>query len=161
MSYLRNNQHGFTYMEVMLSLTIFSFMLTSGFYFYSNNQQLIVREIEESEVQAHARTVLNRTSLELSYGKNLDWIDNMIVSVNPDGSFTPVIDASGYTYRGRLNVLRTTDGLTIVNEHGDLISDQMKDFTIVENNDIFTITITAAYRDKETIYTKKFYKHKL
>lgn len=161
MHHLLNNQRGFTYMEVMLSLTIFSFVLTSGFYFYSNNQKLIEHEVEEAEVQMHARTLLNRTSLELSYGKNLDWTDNMIVSVNADGSFIPVIDNSGYTYRGRINILRDTDGLKVVNEKGQLISDKLKDFRIEIDGDTFTITITAEHRKKIIEFKKKFYKHKL
>lgn len=161
MNRLKNNQRGFTYMEVMLSLTIFSFVLTSAFYFYSNNQQLIEYEIQETEIQMHARTVLNRTSLELSYGKKLEWTDNMIVSINPDGSFIPIIDTSGYTYRGRVNVLKDSDGIKIVTQNGELISDKLNGFTVELVEDTFIVTVTAEYRKKTIEFKKKFYKHKL
>lgn len=155
------SERGFTYMEVMLSFVIFSIILSMGFGFYSHNQKLIEREIHSEEIQTHARTVLNRTLLELSYGDNLEKIDDLIVNVRPDGSFTPILDLSGYTERGRLNVLRETDGLVLSNEKGEVLSDKLTNFNVTEEGDIFVITVTVVIDEKEIHAVRKYYKHKL
>lgn len=157
---LKSNR-GFSYLEVMLSLVLFSFILSMGFQFYSNNQKLMEREIHNEEIQTHVRTLLNRTALELSYGENLTKVDDLIVSVNQEGSFTPIVDLSGFTQRGRINLVTDIDEIKVVNQKGETISDQIIEFSIEEENDLFIIKVIAELNGKEFISLKKIYKHKL
>ena len=163
MKYLKSNR-GFTLLEVVTSIALFSFLLISVFQFYSNQQELMAYEIQKQDTKTHARTVMNRIFIELSYATNLkvDENLNMVVMVSEEGNLIPIIDFTGYTERGRLNYLTGEKHDMIVNEKSEIISDQIDDFSITYQDDKISISVTVNDK-KNKPYTLKrdFYLHKL
>lgn len=156
--HLKSNR-GFTFLEIMTAMALFSFLLVSVFAFYSHQQKLMAHEIQKQDVKTHARTVINRAFLELSYASNIEVDDtlNMVVMVSEDGGFTPIIDFTGYTKSGRLNYLKGEKHDMIVNERGEIISDRIDDFSITSDNNRISISVTVSDKKNKPYTLKKDY----
>lgn len=66
-----SNREGFTLVEVLLVLTIFSTILTSMFKFYFWGTKILIANNQKIEILQHARIALNRMSRELRQAKEI------------------------------------------------------------------------------------------
>lgn len=91
-----NCRSGFTLLEVLLSLTIFSLLLTAFFNFYRDALQGWSRESSAMELQQNARIALYEIIRELRYALELEGLN--------DESVLPLFDGKDGTPQGAKKV---------------------------------------------------------